>query len=138
AESLRVRLELVGRDAAIQHLGLLVDAEDRAFMQLLEDVAEKQYDHLVADDQHPTVAIMEVDRVEHRAKAQDHVGPALAARRPVVEFAEPAAVGRFLRELWGNAGIVQPVEDAELALAQPLVDDGARRAATKRALLADQ
>src|SRR4029078_8795104 len=114
AESLRVRLELVGRDAAIQHLGLLVDAEDRAFIQLLEDVAETQYDHLVADDQHPTVAIMEVDRAEHRAKAQDHVGPALAARRPVVEFAEPAAVGRFFREFVANAGSGPPSEDVEL------------------------
>ena len=98
-------------------------------VELLEDVAEAQDHHLVADDQHAPVAIMEVDGVEHRPQPQDHVGPALAAGRPVIEFAEPLAVRGFLREFVADAGRRQPVEDAELALAQPLVDDGPRRAA---------
>ena len=106
-------------------------------VELLEDVAEAQHHDLVADDQHAPVAIMEVDRVEHRAQAQDHVGPALAARRPVIEFAEPAAVRGFLGKALADAERGQPVEDAELALAQPLVDDRPRRAAGQRALLAD-
>ena len=57
------------------------------------------------------------------AQAQDHVGPALAARRAVIEFAEQGAmlgeVGIFLADAAGG----EPVEHAELALAQPLVDD---------------
>ena len=106
-------------------------------VELLEDVAEAQHDDLVADDQHAPVAIMEVDRVEHRAQAQDHVGPALAARRPVVEFAEPPAVRGFFREALADPERGQPVEDSELALAQALIDDGPRGAARQRALLAD-
>ena len=137
AHALRVRLELVRGDAAIEHLGLLVDAEDRRLVELLEDVAEAQHDDLVADDQHAPVAIMQVDGVEHRAQAQDHVGPALAAGRAMIEFAEPAAVRGFLGKALADAERGQPVEDPELALAQALVDDGPRRAAGKRALLAD-
>src|SRR5207302_3586152 len=81
---------------------------------------------------------MEVYGVEHRAKAEDDVGPALAARRPMVEFPEPPAMRRFFGESVPDARGRQPVEDAELALAQPLIDDGSRRTAGERALLTDE
>ena len=72
------------------------------------------------------------------AQAQDHVGPALAARRAVVEFAEQGAmlgeVGIFLADAGGG----QPVEHAELALAQPLVDDRLARLCGDAARLADR
>ena len=44
---------------------------------------------------------------------------------------------RFVREALADADAGQPVEDAELALAQPLVDDRPGRAAGERAGLAD-
>ena len=43
----------------------------------------------------------------------------------------------FFREALADAERGQPVEDPELALAQPLVDDRSRRTAGERALLAD-
>ncbi len=137
AQALCVGVEIVGADAAVEHVGLLVDGEDLMFVEFLEDVAEAQHDDLVANDQHAPVAIMQVDRVEHRAKAQDHVRPALAARRPVIEFTQQPPVRGFLRELGADAGGGQPVENPELALAQPLVDDRVRRAAGERAGAAD-
>ena len=57
------------------------------------------------------------------AQAQDHVGPALAAGRPMVEFAEQGALLGLVGEFLADAGGGQPVPQAELALAQPLVDD---------------
>ena len=66
---------------------------------------------------------MQVDGVEHRAQAQDDVGPALAAGRAMVEFAEAAAVRGFFGEAFADADGGQAVEDAEFALAQALVDD---------------
>src|SRR6185437_11189199 len=57
---------------------------------------------------------------------------------PVIEFAEPATMRRFFGELVADAGGRQPVENPELALAQALVDDGARRPAGERALLANE
>src|SRR3569623_474766 len=70
--------------------------------------------------------------------AKDDVGPALAAGRAVVELAKTRAVRSFLREFRPDAGSRQPVENAELALPQPLVDDRLRRTAGKRPGLADQ
>ena len=47
--------------------------------------------------------------------------PALAARWPVVELAEHGQRRRLLRVKLDDAGAGQPIEDAELALAQALV-----------------
>ena len=118
-----VGLELIFADAAIDDVALLVDRQDLRLVQLLEDVAEAEHDDLVADDQHPPVGMVEADRVERAPQAQDHVGPALAAGRAVVEFAEQGAMLGLLGIFLADAGGGQPVEDAELALAQPLVDD---------------
>ena len=68
------------------------------------------------------VGIVKVDRVEHGAKAQDDVRPALAAGRAVVEFAHLRPVGGLFETARGSLG-GEPVEHAELALAQSLVDD---------------
>src|SRR5947209_3247815 len=81
---------------------------------------------------------MEVYGVEHRAKPEDDVGPALAARRPMVELPEPPAMRRFFGESVPDACGREAVEDAELALAQPLIDDRPRRPAGESALLADE
>ena len=81
---------------------------------------------------------MKVDRVQHRAKPKDDVGPALAAGRAMVEFAHLGAMRRFRRELLPNAPGRQSVEYAELALAKPLVDDGRLRSAGQAAGIADR
>ena len=46
---------------------------------------------LVGDDEHPPVGVLADERVAERAQAQGDVDPALAARRAVVELAEPVA-----------------------------------------------
>ncbi len=66
---------------------------------------------------------------------KDHVRPALAAWRTVVEFAEPATVRGLFREAVADAQGGEPVEDAELTLAEALVDDRSGRAAGERVLL---
>ena len=88
----------------------------------------------MADHQHAPVAIMQVDGVERRTKAQDDVGPALAARRPVIEFAEHFAVGGFFGIFVADAERGQAVEHAELALAKAFVDHrfGSCRQARRR------
>ncbi len=61
-------------------------------------------------------------RVGQAAQAQDHVGPALAARRTVVELAEHAAQLGLVRKALLDARAREPVERPELFLAQTLVD----------------
>ena len=56
------------------------------------------------------------------AQAQDHVGPGLPAGGPVVELALPAPPLGLLRVAGLHAGEGQSVQDAELAVAEPLVD----------------
>ena len=56
----------------------------------------------------------------------------------MVEFPEQSAVRRFFREAMADARGCQPIEDPELALAEPLVDDGPRGTAGKRAFAAQQ
>ena len=129
AQALVVGVEIIGANAAVEDLGLLVDGEDLRLVQLLEDVAHAQDDDLVADDQDAAVAIVQVDGVHHRPQAEDDVGPAFAARSAVIEFAEHGAVGRFLRIFVADTNGRQAVEHAELALAQALVDDRLGRAA---------
>jgi len=138
AQAIRRPVEIIGTDAAVEDLGLAIDVEDLGFVEPLEDVAHAQHDHLVADDQHAAVAILQVDGVEHRPQPKDHVRPALAARRAVVEFAEPLSVRGFLGEAGPDSGGGEAIEDAELPFAQALVDDGLRGAAGKRSRLADE
>ena len=120
----RGRREVVGGNAAVEDLGLAVDRHDLFLGQFLEDVAQAEHDHLVAYDQHALVGILQVDRVERRAQPQDDVGPALPAGRAVVEFAHLSAMRRLARELLADTAPGEPVEDAELALAQALVEHG--------------
>ena len=94
--ALRIGLEVICAMPQLSTSACLSIARIACLVELLEDVAEAQHDDLVADDQHAPVAIMEVDRVEHRPQPQDDVGPALAAGRAVVEFAEPACGARPL------------------------------------------
>ena len=117
ADAFGIMLEVICGNSAIQDLCLCVDVEDFAFIELLENVAKAEHDNLVADDQNTPVAIMEVDRVEHRSEAEDHIGPALAARRPMIEFAEAPPVRSFFRKAVADPCGSEPVEDPELALA---------------------
>src|SRR3982751_5983078 len=81
---------------------------------------------------------MKVDGVEHRSQTENHVRPTLASRRAVVKFAQPASMRRFLRKTLTDAKRGQPVENAELALTEPFVDDGARWSVGERSGLADR
>jgi hypothetical protein len=74
------------------------------------------------DDHHAAAAIMERDRIEQRAQAQDDVAPTLSAGRAMIEFAEQAAKLRLLRMCRFDAETRETVEDSEFLLAQSLVD----------------
>ena len=56
------------------------------------------------------------------AQAQDDVAPAFAARRPEIELADMSELLGQLGELGTDAGAGEAVENAELLLAQSLVD----------------
>src|SRR5436190_1055581 len=118
-----VGLEIIFAYAAIDDVALAVDRQDLRLVELLEDVAKAQDDDLVADDQDAAVGMMKADRVERAPEAQDDVGPALAAGRSEIEFAEARAMIGEVGMALADAARGQPVEDAELALAQALVDD---------------
>ena len=64
--------------------------------------------------------------VEQAAHPEHDVGPALAAGRLVVELAEPLAAGGLLGVPGADPETRQPVEDAEVALAQPFVEEHLR------------
>ena len=77
-----------------------------------------------ADDQHAAAGVVQAHRVERAAQPQDHVAPALSTGRAVVELAEQPAELGLMGMAALDAGTGEPVEDAELLLAQPFVDDG--------------
>ena len=101
--------------------------EDLLLVEALEQVAQAVDDDLVGDDQHALAPVLARQHVDHAAQAQDHVAPALAAGRPEIELADVRALLGELRVLGADAERRQPVEDAELLLAQPLVADAGRR-----------
>jgi hypothetical protein len=92
----------------------------------------------VADDQHAAVGMMQADRVERAPQPKDDVGPALAAGRAMVEFAEQAALLGLIGEFLADPAGGQPVPQAELALAQALVLDWALGTGGGAAAVADR
>ena len=116
-------VEAVLGDRAVRDIAFGVDRQDLLLRHGLEKIAQAEHDDLVADDQHAAAAVVQGDRVERAAQAQDDVAPALAAGRPVVELAEEAAELGLVGMMPLDAGAGEPVEDAELLLAQALVDD---------------
>ena len=101
-------------------------------VEALEQVAEAVDDDLVGDDEHALAAVLARHRVEEAAQAQDHVAPAFAAGRPEIELADVQALLGELGVLGADAERGQPVEDAELLLAQPLVASGRSRRERRR------
>jgi hypothetical protein len=67
--------------------------------------------------------MVQADRVDRAPQPQDHVAPALASRRAMVEFSEQLAELGLLRVALLDADARQAIEDAELLLPQPLVDE---------------
>ena len=81
---------------------------------------------------------MQADRVEQTAQAQDHVAPALAAGRPMIELAEPAPEPGLLRLVPRDARLGQQIEDTEFLFPQPLVGDETTRPARHSGCARDQ
>jgi cation diffusion facilitator family transporter len=128
----RCSIEAIVGDRAIRDVALPVNLQDARFVERFEDVAHAQHDDLMREDHHALAGIMKRDRVEDGAEAQDDVAPALAAWRTMIEFAKQAPKLCLFGKDVGDAGRCQPIEDAELLLAQPFVEaDGhvARRTA---------
>ena len=111
-----------------------VDLQQLLLVEALQHVAEA-HDHRLVGEHPDALAVVPVPQVvEQAAHAQHHVGPALPARRLVVELAEPRAAGGLLGMPGADPRAGQAVEDAEVALAQPLVEDHLDAAPPHRAL----
>jgi len=76
----------------------------------------------VADQQDTPARMPVVEVGEQRAEPQHDVRPGLAARGPVVELAEPPPPAGLLRQAGFHPGRSEHVQDAELTVAQPLID----------------
>ena len=87
-----------------------------------DDIAEHEDDDFVRDHEHVLAAVLTRDAVERAPDAQRDIAPALAAGRAMVELADPAPCFGLLGVLRGDPGFRQPIEHAELTLAQPLVE----------------
>ena len=83
-------------------------------------------------------AVFACQHVEEAAQAQDHVAPALAAGRTEIELAHVQALLGEVRVLGADAERRQPVEDAELLLAQALVANAGDRLVVARRVVAVQ
>ncbi len=132
-----IGLEAIFADPAIHDVRLLVDREDLRFVQFLENIAEAENDDLMADHQDPSITIMKVDGIEHRSKPKDDIGPALAAGRPVIEFAKAPAVRGFVGKSLLDSKAGQSIKNSKLALTKAFINYGARRITRKCALAAD-
>src|SRR2546423_4700770 len=80
------RIEAIRRHGAIGHVGGAVDVENPTLVETLQQIAKTVHDHLMGDDQHALAAVLARDRLDDAAQAQDHVAPALAARRAEIEL----------------------------------------------------
>src|SRR5919107_1029474 len=117
-----VAVPAVGRDGAVRQRGVAVDVEQLLLGKLLQNEPERHDHRLVGEDPQPRAVVVHAERVEHAAHPQRDVAPALAARRAVVELADALAAGRLVRELLADTGTGEPVEGAEVALPEPLVE----------------
>src|SRR3954453_7520972 len=99
-----------------------VDLQQLLLGQLLQHVPEDHDHGLVGDEQQPLAVVPQRLGGQQTADPQRDVGPALPARRPVVELAEQVPPLGLLRVLLADPGAGHPVEGAEVPLAQPLVD----------------
>ena len=75
----------------------------------------------MSDDEDAFPAVLAHHGIQHAAQSQDHVAPALAARWTKVELADASALFGKLGVALFDGELGQPVQDAELLLAQPLV-----------------
>src|SRR5829696_5720332 len=116
-----VGVALVAGQGGVGDLLLLVDGQQLLLGELLQHVPEHHDHGLVGDDQQPLAVVAQALGRQQAADPQRDVGPALPARRPVVELAEQVAPPRLVGELLPDAGPGHAVERPEVALAQPLV-----------------
>ena len=99
-----------------------VDAEQLLLGERLQQEAERHDHRLVGEHPHPLARPVGADVGEHAANPEHDVGPALPTRRAVVELAHGRTAGRLLGVGVLDPPARHPVEQAQVALAQPLVE----------------
>ena len=110
-------------DGTVCDVGPLVDREQLRFREVLEYVPHAEDDDGVADDENALAALLAGDHLGRVAQAENDVAPALPSRRAVVELSEDAAeLGLIGVDVLDSDG-GEAVENAELFLAEALVDD---------------
>src|SRR5690348_1488595 len=90
---------------------------------MLQDVAHAQNHHSMADDQNSLAAVFTRQHFGSAAQAEDDIAPALAARRPVIEFAEQSAEFSLVRIAFHDADGGEAIENSKFLFAESLVDD---------------
>ena len=95
---------------------------DLRLIEPLEEVAQTVDDHLMDDHQDALLAVLASQHLVETAQTQDDIAPAFAARRPEIELADMSELLGQFGELGTDAGTGEAVENAELLLAQSLVD----------------
>ena len=122
----------VARERGVRDPDVRVDVQQRLLVDALQRVPEP-HDHRLVGEHPEALAVVPVAQVvEQAAHPEHHVGPALPAGRLVVELAEPLATGGLLGVPGADPETRQPVEDAEVPLAQPLVEEHLLAAAPHR------
>src|SRR3954453_2249410 len=97
------------------------DVEDLTFGEALADVAERQHQRVVAEHDRTGSLGRRVQVQQEAADPEHDVRPGLASRGPVVELAQPLTPFGLQWEAAQDTLPGEHVEDTELAVAQPLV-----------------
>ena len=116
-------------DGGVEDGGRRRDVQQLTLREPLQDVADQQDHGVVAHQQDALAGVAAVEVGQQGAKPQCDVGPGLAARRTVVELAQPPPSFGFFGEPGLHARGGEHVQDPELAVAQPFIDEDRRRPA---------
>jgi hypothetical protein len=132
--SQQVAVAAPGADRAVRDAGGVRDRHQLGLAERLGEIPHQQHGGLVADQQQPAARVVGAQFAQQRTQPQQHVGPGLAARRPVVELAEPGAARVLVGQPGPHAAAGVQIQHAQFAVAQPLVDDRGDAEAGQREL----
>src|SRR3569833_1082336 len=122
--ALRRYLASIIGDRAIGNVTGGVDFENLLLVEFFQKVSETQHNALVRNNQHAAAGVVQTQRVQRTAQAQNDIAPTLAAGRPMVELSHVAANLRLLRIELLDARAREPIQNPEFLLSEALVHHG--------------
>ena len=90
---------------------------------MLHYVSHAEHDNSVANDQYALTVVLARKHLRGAAQPQNDVAPAFSTRRTMIKLAEQAAELSLIGEVLSDSNCGQPIQNSELFLAEPLVDD---------------